>query len=186
MKTGPHLSHNPKYFLATTGTGCWWVRAAREIERAGGNPRALGACCAAFPRILARTRRCPKQSSLPRSPRLPRPAASLQPALASVRAPEFGSQLGLAFERGLISDADYNTGKRWSALTRDYAEATQAPRPPRSIALDAASGAAPDPDSERGLRQVRCHLRIVDDDPEAHEALRGAGCAMPWPRSRLW
>jgi hypothetical protein len=96
-------------------------------------------------------------------------------AKSGLRAAEWGTMLGLLNLRGQISDRQYAAGKRWTALTEDYATACQAPQVPSSARLDATRSATADCDSDAGRREARRHARITAAYIEALQALEALG-----------
>ena len=71
-------------------------------------------------------------------------------ALAGMKDPIWGTQLGILHLSGKLTSSQLAAGKRWAELAADYSAATQSPKPPRSVALEASAGSAVDPDSAKG------------------------------------
>ena len=96
-------------------------------------------------------------------------------ALAGMKDPIWGTQLGILHLSGKLTNAQLAAGKRWAELARDYSTAQQSPKPPRSAALEASAGSAADPDSAKGAREARRHSQIVHGYLGALEALKRTG-----------
>ena len=95
-------------------------------------------------------------------------------ALAGMKDPIWGTQLGILHLSGKLTNSQLAAGKRWAELARDYSAAVGAPRGPRSAALEASGGSAVDPDSARGLREARRHSQIIHGYLAALETLARA------------
>ena len=61
-------------------------------------------------------------------------------ALAGMKDPIWGTQLGILHLSGKLTSSQLAAGKRWGELARDYSAAVGAPRAPRSAALEASGG----------------------------------------------
>ena len=96
-------------------------------------------------------------------------------ALAGMKDPIWGTQLGILHLSGKLTSSQLAAGKRWAELAADYSAAMQSPKPPRSVALEASAGSAVDPDSAKGAREARRHSQIVHGYLGALEALRRTG-----------
>lgn len=98
-------------------------------------------------------------------------------ALAGMRDPQWGTQLGRLFLGGMITEEMYAAGKWWGEKAAQYCTAINAPVPfPRSASLDIGRGnQSADPESEAGREEARRHRGAVLVFLEAHAALMGAG-----------
>jgi hypothetical protein len=96
-------------------------------------------------------------------------------AASGIRDPTFGTVLGGLYLRGKIAASEYAAGLRWHQLVVEYDDACQAPRAPRSPALETFNGMPIDPDSEIGVREARRHKQAVASYTEGRQALRLAG-----------
>jgi hypothetical protein len=98
-------------------------------------------------------------------------------AVAGMRPAEWGTMLGRLYLAGRISETQYAAGRRWCRMVEEYAQATLAPRAPRTAALDPSGGTSPDPDTASGAREARRHARKVEDYESGIVALGHAGAA---------
>ena len=96
-------------------------------------------------------------------------------AVAGLRDASWGTMLGRIYLAEKISASEYAAGKRWAALTAEYAVACQAPRAPTTVLLDAVGGRPPDPDSEIGRKEVKRHEKANREYLDGRHALRLAG-----------
>ena len=94
---------------------------------------------------------------------------------AGLRDASWGTMLGRIYLAEKISASEYAAGKRWAALTAEYAVACQAPRAPTTVLLDAVGGRPPDPDSEIGRKEVKRHEKANREYLDGRHALRLAG-----------
>jgi len=85
------------------------------------------------------------------------------------------SMLGRIHLTGRITPSQFAAGKRWAGLVANYATACQAPRPPKTLPLDAKGGTPADPDSAAGVREARRHERVAAAYLEGRHVLRLAG-----------
>ena len=92
-------------------------------------------------------------------------------ALAGMKDPIWGTQLGILHLSGKLTNSQLAAGKRWAELARDYSTAQQSPKPPRSVALEASGGSAVDPDSAKGVKEARRHSQIIHGYLAALETL---------------
>lgn len=96
-------------------------------------------------------------------------------ALAGMRDPTWGTELGRLYLVGKITASMYAAGKRWAELASKYSQALCSPSPdPKAICLDRSGGESPDPDSYDGRREARRHQRAVTSFMDAHVALKAA------------
>jgi hypothetical protein len=98
-------------------------------------------------------------------------------AASGMRDALWASQLGRLHLAGKLNASQLAAGKRWTELVANYAEASQAPRPPRTKPLDNADGTSIDPDSIAGAKEARRHERATADYLDGRHALRLAGSA---------
>ena len=87
----------------------------------------------------------------------------------------WASPLGLLHVSGKITATQFAAGRHWAALVEDYGKACQGPKPPRSAKLEQGSGASPDPDSAKGLREAKRHAKTVESYLAAQKILRLMG-----------
>ena len=87
----------------------------------------------------------------------------------------WSTQLGRIYLAGKVSASEFSAGKHFSELTANYSSACQSPLPPRTPLLERANQHAADPDSEKGLREVRRHERATAQFLAGRHALRTAG-----------
>lgn len=94
-------------------------------------------------------------------------------ALAGMRDPLWGTEIGRLYLAGKITATMFAAGKRWAELATKYSQALCSPSPdPRAISLDRAGSHHVDPDSPEGRREARRHVRAVASFIDAHAALR--------------
>lgn len=100
-------------------------------------------------------------------------------AVAGMRDPQWGTQLGRLFLAGSISPEMYAAGRWWSEMAIRYQAALGSPLPfPKAISLDIGRGnQSADPDSDAGRKEADRHRRAVATFHEAHAVLMGAGLA---------
>lgn len=90
--------------------------------------------------------------------------------------PVYGSILGIYFLRRIIDGYQYEAGKRFSDLRRQYEATVSGPKPPSSVDVAGASRNAPiDPESAAGEREAERHVDIMKRYHDAHTALRNVG-----------
>lgn len=110
-----------------------------------------------------------------RDPQLPPPSEVRRlrdAALAGMRDPIWGTELGRLYLVGKITATMYAAGKRWAELAAQYSQALCSPCPdPRAICLDRMGGSPVDPDSNEGRKESRRHLRAVNSFVDAHAAM---------------
>lgn len=99
-------------------------------------------------------------------------------ALAGMRDPLWGTELGRLYLVGKITTPMYAAGKRWGELSVKYSQALCSPSPdPKAICFDRSGGESPDPDSYEGRKEVRRHERAVASFIDAHVALKDVSMA---------
>ena len=96
-------------------------------------------------------------------------------ALAGMKDPIWGTQLGILHLSGKLTSSQLAAGKRWAELARDYSVACQSPRAPKSVDIEPGGGSPIDPDSAKGAREARRHSQIVHGYLGALEALKRTG-----------
>ena len=96
-------------------------------------------------------------------------------ALAGMKDPIWGTQLGILHLSGKLTSSQLAAGKRWADLARDYSAACQSPRAPKSVDIEPGGGSPIDPDSAKGLREARRHSQIVHGYLGSLEALKRTG-----------
>lgn len=116
-----------------------------------------------------------------RVPQLP-PASEVRrlrdAALAGMRDPMWGTELGRLYLVGKINTSMYAAGKRWAELSVRYSQALCSPSPdPKAVLFDKAGGESPDPDSYEGRKEARRHEKAVASFIDAHVALMSASAA---------
>lgn len=111
-----------------------------------------------------------------REPQLPPPSEVRRlrdAALAGMRDPTWGTELGRLYLVGKITSAMFAAGKRWGELAARYSQALCSPSPdPKAVCFDRSGGESPDPDSYEGRKEARRHLRAVASFMDAHVALK--------------
>lgn len=116
-----------------------------------------------------------------RDPQLPPPSEVRRlrdAALAGMRDPLWGTELGRLYLVGKITSAMYAAGKRWSELSTKYSRALCSPCPdPKAVCFDRSGGESPDPDSYEGRKEARRHERAVTSFIDAHAALKSTSMA---------
>jgi len=100
-------------------------------------------------------------------------------ALAGMRDPLWGTEIGRLFLAGKITSTMFAAGKRWAELASQYSQALCSPAPdPKAISLERApSSTSHDPDSPEGRKEARRHARAVASFVDAHIALKDHGPA---------
>jgi hypothetical protein len=96
-------------------------------------------------------------------------------ATAGLRDASWATSLGRLYLTEKISAGEYGAGKRWAALTAEYAVACQAPRPPQTARMDPSGGISADPDSELGRKEAKKHEAASAAFVNGKNALRLAG-----------
>jgi hypothetical protein len=116
-----------------------------------------------------------------RAPQLPAPSEVKRlrdAALAGMRDPLWGTEIGRLYLAGKITSTMFAAGKRWAELATQYSQALCSPCPdPKAISLERAGGSAIDPDSPDGRKEARRHARAVASFIDAHASLKTHGCA---------
>lgn len=111
-----------------------------------------------------------------REPQLPAPSEVKRlrdAALAGMRDPLWGTEIGRLYLAGKITAAMFAAGKRWSELATQYSQALQSPAPdPKAISLDHIGRAQIDPDTAEGRKEARRHARAVQSFVDAYAALK--------------
>lgn len=117
-----------------------------------------------------------------REPQLPPPSEVRRlrdAALAGMRDPMWGTELGRLYLVGKITAGMYAAGKQWGEMASKYSQALCSPAPdPRAICLDRMGGSQIDPDSHEGRKEARRHERAVNSFIDAHAALKSIGKAI--------
>jgi hypothetical protein len=117
-----------------------------------------------------------------RAPQLPAPSEVKRlrdAALAGMRDPLWGTEIGRLYLAGKLTSTMFAAGKRWSELASQYSQALCSPSPdPKAISLErSAGGNSHDPDSPDGRKEARRHARAVASFIDAHVALKDHGPA---------
>ena len=114
-----------------------------------------------------------------REPQLPPPAEVRRlrdAALAGMRDPTWGTEIGRLYLLGKINSAMFAAGKQWGEYAARYSQALCSPSPdPKAVNWDRKGGEAPDPDSFEGQKEARRHARAVQSFMDASVALKDAG-----------
>lgn len=97
-------------------------------------------------------------------------------ALAGMRDPTWGTEIGRLYLVGKITSTMFAAGKRWAELASQYSHALCSPSPdPKAISLDRTGAHHVDPDSPEGRKEARRHARAVASFIDAHVALKTHG-----------
>jgi hypothetical protein len=98
-------------------------------------------------------------------------------AMAGLRDPEWGTELGRLYLEGTLTAEMYAAGKWWRETASRYRGAICAPAPdPKALVLEIGCGSfRPDPDSDAGRELVKRDCTATLIFLEAHGALLGAG-----------
>lgn len=96
-------------------------------------------------------------------------------ALAGLRSPEWGSELGRLFLESTITAAMYAAGRRWAEEAKGYQDAIGAVSARSGTLQRGALGHPPDPDSEEGRLVVARESKQAQKFLRARIALVGAG-----------
>jgi hypothetical protein len=112
-----------------------------------------------------------------RDPPLPPPSEVRRlrdAALAGMRDPMWGTELGRLHLAGKITATMFAAGRRWAELASQYSQALCSPSPdPKAISLERSSGGTShDPDSAEGRKEARRHARAVQSFIDANVALK--------------
>lgn len=111
-----------------------------------------------------------------REPQLPAPSEVRRlrdAALAGMRDPLWGTEIGRLFLAGKITSTMFAAGKRWAELASQYSQALCSPSPdPKAISLDRTGGHSHDPDSAEGRKEARRHARAVQSFIDAYAAMK--------------
>lgn len=96
-------------------------------------------------------------------------------AMAGLRDPQWGTELGRLYLAGNISEIQYAAGKWWSEAAASFRRAIGA-FPVRSPSVEVGrGGASPDPDSEEGRKLAVREAEQAERFFEAHAVLLSAG-----------
>ncbi|MCC6889627.1 MAG: hypothetical protein IT536_13920 [Hyphomicrobiales bacterium] len=96
-------------------------------------------------------------------------------ALAGLRDPQWGTELGRLYLQGTITASMYAAGKDWREKAARYVKSLNH-FPVRSVRLEGrAGGLAPDPDTVEGRRQAKREADAMERFFEAHHVLLSAG-----------
>lgn len=116
-----------------------------------------------------------------REPQLPSPSEVKRlrdAALAGMRDPLWGTEIGRLYLAGKITATMFAAGKRWAELAAQYSQALQSPAPdPKAISIERIGAQHIDPDSPEGRREARRHARAVASFLDAHIAIMNHGRA---------
>jgi hypothetical protein len=95
-------------------------------------------------------------------------------ALAGMRDPLWGTELGRLHLTGKIDFLQLSAGRQWAEYAARYSQALCSPPPdPKAIAIGVSGGRSDiDPDSYEGRREVRRHVRAVQSFIDAAAALK--------------
>ena len=96
-------------------------------------------------------------------------------ALAGMRDAVWSTPLGWLYLSGRLSGSQFAAGRRWATLARDYSEAQNGPKIPKSANLDPKGGTPPDPDSPAGLREARRETAVTHQYIAALALLHASG-----------
>lgn len=98
-------------------------------------------------------------------------------AIAGMRGPEWGTEIGRLYLAGKIDAVTFEAGKRWGRLVVAYHRALGAKPPyPRTMTFDRVDPSPePDTESNEGKRRDGESRSIIGDMREAHAVLIGAG-----------
>lgn len=93
-------------------------------------------------------------------------------ALAGMRDPLWGSQIGRLHMAGKISAEQLAAGKRWAERAALYRAAIESPSPdPKAMNFNSSTGSPIDPDSDRGQREIARHRAAINSFIDVHAAL---------------
>lgn len=116
-----------------------------------------------------------------REPQLPPPSEVRRlrdAALAGMRDPTWGTEIGRLYLAGKVTATMFAAGRRWAELASQYSQALCSPAPdPKAISLERMGAQHIDPDSIEGRKEARRHARAVASFIDAHAALINRGRA---------
>lgn len=93
-------------------------------------------------------------------------------ALAGLRDPLWGTELGRLYLEGKITESQMAAGKKWMALAAQFKQAIQSPMEfPEMANFDRTKGGSSDPDSDAGRAQAQFHRDVAERFREAHACL---------------
>jgi hypothetical protein len=96
-------------------------------------------------------------------------------AMAGLRDPEWGTELGRLYLEGTITATMYAAGKNWREKAAQYVN-TLGHFPVRTILAEGRGGSLPpDPDTEEGQKRARREAAAMERFFEAHHVLLSAG-----------
>jgi hypothetical protein len=96
-------------------------------------------------------------------------------AMAGLRDPEWGTELGRLYLEGTITASMYAAGKAWREKAARYVHSL-GHFPVRTILVEADRGSLPpDPDTDEGRKQARREADAMERFFEAHHVLLSAG-----------
>jgi hypothetical protein len=96
-------------------------------------------------------------------------------AMAGLRDPEWGTELGRLYLEGTITATMYAAGKDWREKAAKYVS-TLGHFPVRTILVEGRGGSLPpDPDTEEGRKRARREADAMERFFEAHHVLLSAG-----------
>ena len=96
-------------------------------------------------------------------------------AMAGLRDPEWGTELGRLYLEGTITASMYAAGKDWREKAARYVD-TLGHFPVRTILLEGRGGSMPpDPDTPEGQKRARREADAMERFFEAHHVLLSAG-----------
>jgi hypothetical protein len=96
-------------------------------------------------------------------------------AMAGLRDPEWGTELGRLYLEGTITATMYAAGKAWREKAAKYVS-TLGHFPVRTILVEGRGGSLPpDPDTEEGRKRARREADAMERFFEAHHILLSAG-----------
>jgi hypothetical protein len=96
-------------------------------------------------------------------------------ALAGLRDPEWGTELGRLYLEGTITATMYAAGKAWRDKAARYVRAINSFGVRSPVLEQGRAGSPPDPDSETGREQARREANDMERFFEAHAILLSAG-----------
>ena len=96
-------------------------------------------------------------------------------AMAGLRDPEWGTELGRLYLEGTITAAMYAAGKEWREKAARYVS-TLGHFPVRTLLIEGRGGSMPpDPDTTEGQKRARREAAAMERFFEAHHVLLSAG-----------
>lgn len=97
-------------------------------------------------------------------------------ALAGLRDPEWGTELGRLFLVGKIKPEQFAAGKRWTEAASRYSHAVASPHRIGSTSdFDRGRGEPVDVDSDAGRAEAERHKAVMERFEAAHRKLVGCG-----------